>query len=101
MQKDAMARASVLKNCRSKRESEAVESDTENLIFENQIVPVLASTKVVAAMLGISPNALRIRKCRGQIRSRYFGNHLRFYVSELQSQLREELQITKGDGYGH
>ena len=101
MQKEAMTRASGLKNCRSKHESGAVESDTENLIFENQIVPVWASTKVAAAILGISPNALRIRKCRGQIRSRYFGNHLRFNVSELQSQFREERQITKGDGYGH
>ena len=97
-----MTRASGLRKCRSKHESRAVESITEtNPIFENQIVPVWASTKVAAAMLGISPNALRIRKCRGQIQSRYFGNHLRFNVSELQSHFREERQITKGAGYGH
>jgi hypothetical protein len=101
MQKEAMARGSGLKKCRGKHESGAVESNAENPIFENQIVPVWASTKVAAAMLGISPNALRIRKCRGQIQSRYFGNHLRFNVSELQSQFREERQITKGAGNGH
>ena len=85
MQKEAMTRASGLKNCHSKRESGAVGSDAENLIFENQIVPVWASTKVAAAMLGISPNALRIRKCRGQIESGYLGKHLRFKVSSIRS----------------
>lgn len=85
MQKEAMARASGLKKCRSKHESGAVESNAENPIFENQIVPVWTSTKVAAAMLGISANALRIRKCRGQIESGYFGKHLRFKVSSIQS----------------
>lgn len=86
MQEEAMTRASGLRKCRSKHESRAVESTAEtNPIFENQIVPVWTSTKVAAAMLGISPNALRIRKCRGQIESGYFGKHLRFKVSSIQS----------------
>jgi hypothetical protein len=68
-----------------------VSSDTKdrNLFFENKIEPVWASTRVAAAILGISPNALRIRKCRGQIECRYFGNQLRFNVTYLQSLLRE------------
>ncbi len=68
-----------------------VSSDNKdrNLFFENKIEPVWASTRVAAAILGISPNALRIRKCRGQIECRYFGNQLRFNVTYLQSLLRE------------
>jgi hypothetical protein len=72
-----------------KKEFEAVNSRSELLIFENKIVPVWASTKDAAQMLGISPNALRIRKCRGEIECRYFGKYLRFNVSQLQSLFRE------------
>lgn len=68
---------------------ESSETKDRNLFFENKIGPVWASTKVAAAILGISPNALRIRKCRGQIECRYFGNQLRFNVNYLQSLLRE------------
>ncbi len=49
--------------------TENVESSdfkNRNLFFENKIEPMWASTKIAAAILGISPNALRIRKCRGQ-----------------------------------
>lgn len=73
-----------------KEEEKAVKSDSEVLFFDNQIVPMWASTKVAAAILGITPNALRIRKCRGEIECRYFGKHLRFDVSQLHSHFREQ-----------
>ena len=72
----------------------------EEKFFENQIVPVWASTKIAAAILGISPNALRIRKCRGEIECRYFGKYLRFNVGHLQSQFRHE-RIKNGVQYGN
>lgn len=62
---------------------------SESPIFENQIAPMWVSTKVAAAILGISPNALRIRKCRGQIECRYDRKHLRFNLSYLRSIPRE------------
>ncbi len=65
----------------------------ESLIFENKIVPMWASTKIAAAILGITPNALRIRKCRGEIECRYFGKQLRFDVNYLQSLFREKRKI--------
>jgi len=61
----------------------------ESSIFENQIAPMWVSTKAAAAILGISPNALRIRKCRGQIECRYDRNHLRFNLNYLRSIPRE------------
>lgn len=61
-----------------------------NLLFEKQIEPVWTSTKGAAQILGISPNALRIRKCRGEIECRYFGKYLRFNVTYLYSLLRQE-----------
>lgn len=73
----------------------------EKQIFENQIVSVWTSTKVAATILGITPNALRIRKFRGEIQCRYFGKHLRFNVSELESLIREERQLTKGIIHGN
>lgn len=66
-----------------------VNSEIEKRFFENQIVPMWASTKVAAEMLGITPNALRIRKCRGEIECRYFGKYLRFNMQHLQSHFRE------------
>ncbi len=67
---------------------EILSSDQSDKFFENQIVPMWASTKDAAAMLGITPNALRIRMCRGEIECRYFGKQLRFNVSYLQSLFR-------------
>ena len=78
--------------------TENVESSdfkNRNLFFENKIEPMWASTKIAAAILGISPNALRIRKCRGQIECRYFGNQLRFNMTYLQSLLRLEREVRK------
>ncbi|RYZ76679.1 MAG: hypothetical protein EOP05_04285 [Proteobacteria bacterium] len=60
-----------------------------NEFFEKQIDPVWASTKVAAKILDISPNALRIMKCRGKVECRYFGKHLRFEISQLQLLLRK------------
>jgi hypothetical protein len=70
-------------------------NNQEPLIFENKIVPMWASTNVAAAILGITPNALRIRKFRGQIECRFFGNQLRFNVGYLQSLLRETREERK------
>lgn len=73
-----------------KDQDKAVNSGVDTKFFENQIVPMWASTKVAAELLGITPNALRIRKCRGEIECRYFGKHLRFNVQHLQSHFREK-----------
>jgi hypothetical protein len=70
-----------------------VNSEEVKKFFDNQIVPMWASTKIAAQMLGISPNALRIRKCRGEIECRYFGKHLRFNVMHLQSHFRETREM--------
>ncbi len=67
-----------------------VNSEVDKKFFENQIVPMWASTKVAAEILGITPNALRIRKCRGEIECRYFGRQLRFNVQHLQSHFRTQ-----------
>ena len=72
-----------------------IQSSNEQQIFENKIEPMWASTKVAAAILGITPNALRIRKFRGQIECRYFGNQLRFNVNYIQSLLRETREERK------
>lgn len=84
-----MTQENINKNWNGKDEKKTVNLETENRFFENRIVPMWASTKVAAAILGISPNALRIRKCRGEIECRYFGKHLRFDVSRLQTYFRE------------
>ena len=65
------------------------------MIFENKIVPMWASTKVAAAILGITPNALRIRKYRGEIECRYFGKQLRFNVNYLQSLFRQQRKLRR------
>lgn len=83
---------------REKREAETLGPSTTStinfnqntLLFENRIVPIWVSTKIAASILGISPNALRIRKCRGEIECRYFGKELRFNVNYLQSLFHPE-----------
>jgi hypothetical protein len=72
-----------------------IQNSNEQQLFENKIEPMWASTKVAAALLGISPNALRIRKFRGQIECRYFGNQLRFNVNYIHSLLRETREERK------
>lgn len=61
-----------------------------SLFFENRIATEWVCTKDAAAILGITPNALRIRKCRGEIECRYFGNQLRFNVNYLHSLFSNE-----------
>ncbi len=61
------------------------ESSKDSLFFENRRATEWVCTKAAAAILGITPHALRIRKCRGEIECRYFGNQLRFNVNYLQS----------------
>ena len=65
--------------------SVSFDEKSSDLLFENRIVPKWVPTKIAASILGISPNALRIRKCRGEIECRYFGKELRFDVSYLES----------------
>ncbi len=72
-----------------------IENRNSNQFFENQIVPLWVSTKIAASILGISANALRIRKCRGEIQSKYFGNELRFNVSYLHSLFHDQRKCRK------
>lgn len=64
-------------------------------LFENKIATEWISTNDAAAILGITPNALRIRKHRGEIECRYFGTQLRFNVNYLNSLFREERKKRK------
>ena len=84
-----MTQGNTGENWDGKDQRKAVDSNSGIRFFENQIVPMWASTKVAASILGISPNALRIRKSRGEIECRYFGKHLRFNVSHLQTHFRK------------
>ena len=43
------------------------------------------TTKEAAALLGITPNALRIRVCRGKIEAEKLDNDLRFRISSVLS----------------
>ena len=67
----------------------------DSLFFENKIATEWVCTKAAAAILGITPNALRIRKCRGEIECRYFGTQLRFNVNYLQSLFSNERKARK------
>ena len=84
-----MTQGNTIRNWDGKTKNKEVKLNTEIQFFDNQIVPMWASTKVAAEMLGITPNALRIRKCRGEIECRYFGKYLRFNMQDLQSHFRE------------
>jgi hypothetical protein len=95
-----MVEENTEKNWDGKARRKAVNLELDSKFFENQIAPMWASTKVAAAILGISPNALRIRKCRGEIECRYFGKHLRFNVDQLQTHFREQ-RFSKGAKDGH
>lgn len=67
----------------------------DSMFFENRIATEWVCTKAAAAILGITPNALRIRKCRGEIECRYFGNQLRFNVNYLHSLFSTERKARK------
>lgn len=62
----------------------------DSMFFENKIAPEWLCTKEAAAILGITANALRIRKCRGEIECRYFGKLLRFNRDYLLTLFREQ-----------
>ncbi len=85
-----MTQGNTERNWDGNKNKKELNSDAVEKFFENQIVPMWASTKIAAEMLGITPNALRIRKCRGEIECRYFGKHLRFNILHLQSHFREK-----------
>ena len=68
-------------------------SEISGQFFENKIVPIWVSTKIAASILRISPNALRIRKCRGEVECKYFGKELRFNVTYLHSLFQTERVI--------
>jgi hypothetical protein len=72
-----------------------IQCSDEQKFFDKKIESMWASTKVAASILGITPNALRIRKHRGQIECRYFGKYLRFNVTYLYSLLREQREERK------
>lgn len=67
----------------------------KNEFFENKCESNWLSTKSASAILGISPNALRIRKHRGLIEYRYFGRYLRFNINYLSTLFSEERQVFK------
>jgi hypothetical protein len=56
---------------------------SNNLFFENEIVPEYITTRIAAGLLGVSENALRIKVCRGQVPVHKLGRSLRFRVSEI------------------
>ena len=53
--------------------------------FENRIGSEFLSTIEAANFLKISPNALRIKVCRGEIKFYKFGRLLRFDLADLKS----------------
>ena len=67
----------------------------DSMFFENRIATEWISTRDAAAFLGITPNALRIRKCRGEIECRYFGTRPRFNVNYLRSLFSDEPKARK------
>ena len=85
-----------VKNLSFKSENIEVVSNLNNkLFFENQIVPMWISTRIAASILGISPNALRIRKHRGEIQCKYFGKELRFNTKYLLTLLQDQRKDTR------
>lgn len=75
--------------------SKKFEELNSSRFFENKIAQEWVCTKSAAVILGISPNALRIRKHRGEIECRYFGKQLRFNVNYLLSLFRDERKTKK------
>lgn len=60
-----------------------------DLFFENRIASEWISTSDAAKYLGTSPNAIRILVCRGKIKYRKFGRHLRFRIRDLNGLLQK------------
>ena len=59
--------------------------------------PEFLNTKEAAKMLGVSENSLRIRVCRGQIRSYKVFSRLRFKPSDLEDCIKELPSIIKNE----
>ena len=66
-------------------------SESRKLLFENQqLVPMWVSTKTAASILDITPNALRIRRCRGEIECQYLGSKPRYDVTYIRSLVQQK-----------
>jgi len=59
-----------------------------DLLFDNRIICEWLDTKLAAAYLGITPNALRIMVHRDQIQAHKLGVKLRFKLRDLRSVLQ-------------
>lgn len=57
--------------------------------FDKKIVGEFLSTIEAAEFLRISPNALRIKVCRGEVKYYKFGKLLRFLAGDLKSLLKQ------------
>ena len=60
-----------------------------NPFFENQEVGKWLTSQEAARALGVSPNALRIMVCRGQVKFFKLHGRLRFRASDLMALLRK------------
>lgn len=58
------------------------------LLYENRIVCEWMNSKDAAQFLGITPNALRVKVCRGEVKSYKLGRFLRFHRRDLQDLLK-------------
>jgi hypothetical protein len=65
------------------------------MFFENLEVGEWLTSTEAARFLRISPNALRIKVCRGEVKFQKLGSRLRFCVHELKRLLH------KGAKYGN
>ena len=57
--------------------------------FDNQMDQEILTTKEAAAFLRISPNALRIKVCRGLVKCLKLGGHNRFHKNDLKVLLKK------------
>ena len=68
-------------------------NDSENseskMFFENLEVGEWLTSTEAARFLRISPNALRIKVCRGEVKFKKLGSRLRFCVHELKCLLQK------------
>lgn len=67
----------------------SIASEKEALFFENRKVGEWLNSSEAARFLGLSPNALRIMVCRGQVKYWKLGSRLRFSKQDLISLLEK------------
>lgn len=65
------------------------DKNSSQKIFDKKIGCRFLSTLEAANFLSISPNALRIKVCRGEIKFFKFGRLLRFDVADLKYLLKK------------